>query len=290
MLIGKPYNSWGDITLKSKVKVSSGFQGVIPTGSFQNSRPSFNAEVEFEVEGTSEELKLAVEVMQEDLYQICRDKFDSVAEQERILKVKNDRKDFRFYTKDGQEYPSVTSILNYDTDFLIPEDELKQYASQGNIIHAQVAEYIRVGEWKLPKEIEGTTADLFILKSGSLQLSLDGWDFLAFLKKYPMENLTNGESVFNDKERYAGLPDGYGTHVGVYSIFDIKRTPEKTKNFMQMAAYAKASGKDVKQMIIIPLNDKTEQGFSKPIISTDIEKYYELFLYKRKEFRKVYGV
>jgi hypothetical protein len=275
--------------MKHKIKVSSGFQGVIPTGSFQNSRPSFNAEVEFEVD-TKEEVTLAVEVMQEELYRICRDKFDNVAEQEKIVKIKNDRKDFRFYLKDGQEYPSVTSILNYDSDFLIADDELKQYASQGNIIHAQVAEYITTGQWKNPKDIEGTTADLFILKTGSLQLSLDGWDFLAFLNKYPMEKLKNGEQVFNDKERYAGLPDGYGLYLGIPSIFDIKRTQEKTKNFMQMSAYAKASKEEVKQMIIIPLNDKTEQGFSKPIISSDIDKYFELFLYKRKEFKKVYGV
>lgn len=275
--------------MKHKIKVSSGFQGVIPTGSYQNSRPSFNAEVEFEVD-SKEEVALSVETMQEELYQICRDKFNSVAEQERIIKIQNDRKDFRFYQKNGQELPSVTSIINYDTDFLIPEDELKQYASQGNIIHAQVAEYIKTGTWKLPKDIEGTTADLFILKSGSLNLSLDGWDFLAFLKKYPMENLKNGEIVYNETERYAGIPDGYGTYNGLHSIFDVKRTPEKTKNFMQMSAYAKASGKDIKQMVIIPLNDKTEQGFSKPIVSTDIDKYYELFLYKRKEFKKAYGV
>ena len=275
---------------KVKIKVGSSFSGVIATGSFQNSRPSFNAEVEFEIDGDKDQISLAVESIQEELYGICREKFNSVAEQERIIKVKNDRKDFRFYLKDGIEYPSVTSILNYDSDFLIPEDELKQYASQGNIIHAQVYEYIKTGTWKTPKEIEGTTPDLFILKTGTLQLSLDGWDFLAFLKKYPMENLTNGEIVYNEKERYAGLPDGYGVFTSLNSIFDIKRTPEKTKNFMQMAMYAKASKEEVKQMIIIPLNDKTEQGFSKPIISTDIEKYFELALYKRKEFKRVYGI
>lgn len=275
--------------MKHKIKVSSGFQGVIPTGSFQNSRPSFNAEVEFEVD-TKEEVSLAVETMQEELYQICREKFNNVAEQEKIVKIKNDRKDFRFYQSPVGELPSVTSILNYDSDFLIPDDELKQYGSQGSIIHAQVADYITTGVWHKPQEIEGTTADLFILKSGSLSLSLDGWDFQSFLKKHPIENLSNGTVVINEHERYAGLPDGFGLVGGVLTIFDIKRTPEKTKNFMQMAAYAKASGKDIKQMMIIPLNDKTEQGFSKPIISTDINKYYELFQFKRKEFRKIYGI
>ena len=105
-----------------------------------------------------------------------------------------------------------------------------------------------------------------------------------------MENLKNGELVTNEKERYVGLPDGYATYNGVPSIFDVKRTPEKTKNFMQMAAYAKASKEKVEQMIIIPLNDKTLQGFSAPIVSADINKYFELFQYKRKSFKKIYGI
>ena len=105
-----------------------------------------------------------------------------------------------------------------------------------------------------------------------------------------MEKLENGDSVTNEKDRYAGTPDGYAVVAGVPTIFDIKRTPEKVKNFMQMSAYAKACGKKIEQMMIIPLNDKTEQGFSKPIVSSDIDKYFELFLYKRKDFKKVYGI
>ena len=280
--------------MKRKLKISASFQGVLPTGAYANMRPGFSAEEEFEFEDDGNGNSIVDDIItnrQQELQAICFENFRTEADKARIMKIREDRKDFRFYTlPDGSEVPSVTSILNYDTDFLVPEDELKQYASQGNIIHAQVAEFIKTGTWKEPKDIEGITPDLFILKSGSLKLSLDGWDFQAFLKKHPMEKLENGEKVINEKERYGGLPDGYSTVGGVSSIFDIKRTPEKTKNFMQMASYVKASGRDVKQMIIIPLNDKTEQGFSKPIISTDIGKYYELFLYKRQAFRKVYGI
>lgn len=276
--------------MKHKIKVSSGFQGVIPTGSFQNSRPSFNAEVEFEVD-TKEEVALAVEVMQAELYQICREKFDNVAEQEKIVKIKNDRKDFRFYQKDGQEYPSVTSILNYDSDFLVPDDELKQYASQSIINHVRVEEFIKTGEWKSPKDLPNVVPDLFILKSGSLQLDSDSCDFPELLKKFPLKELKNGKILFNNKERYAGTYDGECTYEGVPTIFDIKRTADKTKNFQQLAAYASCSGLEhIKQMMIVVLNDKTERGFSKPIISTDISKYQELFLFKRKEFARVYGI
>lgn len=275
-----------------KIRVEASFSGVLPTGSYANSRPGFMASMEWEEDFKNDEIrKFAMESAQQELQAICYQNFQSEANRARVLKIQEDRKDFRFYTlPNGEEVPSVTSILNYDSDFLMDEGELKQYASQGNIIHAQVAEFIKTGVWKNPSEIEGTAPDLFILKSGSLKLSLDGWDFTAFLKKYPMEKMENGEVVFNEKERYAGTPDGYSVVGGIPTIFDIKRTPEKVKNFMQMSAYAKASGREIKQMMIIPLNDKTDQGFSKPIVSTDIDKYFELFLYKRKDFKKVYSI
>ena len=278
--------------MKRKIKVEASFSGVLPTGSYANSRPGFLASMEYEADfATEAEVSMNIELAQQELQGICYKNFQSEANRAKVMKIQEDRKDFRFYTlPNGEEVPSVTSILNYDSDFLMDEGELKQYASQGNIIHAQVAEFIKGGVWKVPQDIEGIAPDLFILKSGNLKLSLDGWDFQAFLKKYPMENMENGESVFNEKERYAGTPDGFSVVGGISTIFDIKRTPEKVKNFMQMAAYAKASGRAIQQMMIIPLNDKTEQGFSKPIVSTDIDKYFELFLFKRREFKKVYGI
>jgi len=275
-----------------KIKVEASFSGVLPTGSYANSRPGFMASMEWEEDFKDDNIrKFAIESAQQELQALCYQNFQSEANRAKVMKIQEDRKDFRFYNlPSGEEVPSVTSILNYDSDFLMDEGELKQYASQGNIIHAQVAEFIKGGVWKSPSEIEGIAPDLFILKSGNLKLSLDGWDFPAFLKKYPMEKLENAEAVFNEKERYAGTPDGYSVVGGIPTIFDIKRTPEKVKNFTQMAAYAKASGRDIKQMMIIPLNDKTDQGFSKPIVSADIDKYYELFLFRRKEFKKVYGI
>lgn len=277
--------------MKRKLIISASFQGVLPTGSYSNMRPMFSASEEFEFEGENVVVDDVISTRQQELQAICYQNFEMEANKAKILKIQEDRKDFRFYQlTNGEDVPSVTSILNYDSEFLIDSEELKQYASQGNIIHAQVADFIKTGIWHKPQEIEGTTADLFILKKGNLSLSLDGWDFQAFLKKYPVEKLKNGEVVINEKERYGGLPDGFGVVDGKHTIFDIKRTPEKTKNFMQMSAYAKASKEKVDQMMIIPLNDKTDQGFSKPIVSTDIDKYYELFLYKRREFKKVYSI
>jgi len=279
--------------VKRKIRVEASFSGVLPTGSYANQRPGFLASMEYEAEFNSEdEISLAIETAQQELQAICYKNFESEADKARIIKIRDDRKDFRFYTmQDGTEVPSVTSILNYDTDFLVNEDELKQYASQSTINHVRVEEYIKTGIWKDPKDLEGITADMFILKSGSLQLDPDSCDFPEFLKKFPLTDLKNGKVLLNEIDRYGGTNDGECMYEGKPTIFDIKRTADKTKNFQQLAAYAKCKGMEhIKQMMIIVLNDKTERGFSKPIISDQIAKYYELFQYKRREFKRVYSI
>lgn len=276
------------------LRISASFGGKIPTGSFQNMNPSFYAEetVEFPNELKDDEANLYISLRQKELQGICYGNFEAEAIKAKLLKIKSDRKDFRFYPlKDGTEVPSVTSVLGYDTDWGIEEDELNQYAAQGNIIHAQVHSYIKDGKWREPKDIPGLTPDIFILKSGALHLPLEGWNFEAFLNKHPIKEMKNGRRIVNEKDRYGGEYDLEGLYDSVPTLCDVKRTPDKIKNFMQIAAYAKGEGMGhIKQMMIIPLNDKTDQGFSKPIVSRDIDKFYELFLAKRKEFKRVYGI
>lgn len=274
-----------------KIKITASFQGVLPVASYANVRPAFGAEEEFEIETeTTKDVDEIIETRHKELQSICSRSFEQEAVKAKVQKITADRKDFRFYKlPSGEEVPSVTSIINYDSEFLVDSEELKQYASQGNLIHAQVAEFIKTGEWKNPKDIEGTTADLFIIKKGSLGLSLDGWDFPSFLKKYQITKMENGVPVLNEEHKYGGLPDLIGIYEGKKTLCDVKRTPDKVKNFIQMSAYAKClSG--IEQLMIIPLNDRTEQGFSKPMLTSDIEKYFELFLYKRREFKKVYDL
>lgn len=252
----------------------------------------FSASEEFEFDGDDVVVGDVISTRQQELQAICYQNFEMEANKAKILKIQEDRKDFRFYKlPNGEEVPSVTSILNYDSEFLMDSEELKQYASQSTINHVRVEEYIKTGIWKDPKDIEGITADMFILKKGNLGLDYDSCDFPEFVKKFNVKDLKNGSLLLNEKERYGGTSDGECTYEGIPTIFDIKRTADKTKNFQQMSAYAKCSGMEhIKQMMIIVLNDKTERGFSKPIISTDINKYYELFQFKRREFKKVYSI
>lgn len=275
-----------------KIKVSAGFSGVISTGSFQNARPSYTAEVEFEIsEDRIDELRDIVAESQKNLQAVCYMNFKQDEQTQTIERIQRERTDFRMYG----DYPSVTSILNWDADFWVSAIELRQYASQGSLIHAQVSEFIKTGEWKPVEKIDGTWSDLVIVKQGNLNLPIEGWSFPDFLKKYPIENMICGETITSKKHCFGGTPD---IRVCYYkkkkTLADVKRTPQKIKDFKQIAGYIIAEEENgespYEQMMVIPLNDKTQQGFSKPIISKEISQYKQMFLKDRENFRKRYGI
>lgn len=283
------------------IKVASSYSGKIATGSYENASPFFSAEIEVGLtdqvvkDGSSPEQ--VIDTMQKKLQEICYQNFKAAEHKAIIEKIQKERSDFRWYeAKDIGTIPSVTSIIGFDSDFGIPPGELQQYASQSQICHAQVTHYILTGEWVDPEKLGEIWADLFILKKGNLMLEAGGWDFPGFLQKYPITEMRNGVALINKEKKYGGTPDFYGMPnfngaKRVKSICDVKRTVDKVKAFMQMAAYAKCPGnEDIEQMIIVPLNNKTEQGFSKPVVSCEIDKYNEMFLRKRADFEKVYGV
>lgn len=274
-----------------KIKVSAGFSGVIATGSFANARPSYTAEVEIETAGVEAAATGAVDKWQKALQEICYRNFKQDEQIQTIERIQRERRDFRMYG----DYPSVTSILNWDADFWVTAVELQQYASQGSLIHAQVAEYIETGEWKPVEDIDGTWSDLVIVKKGELQLAISGWSFPDFLKKYPVEKMVCGEPVVSEKHKFGGTPDiKVCYYEGKKTLADVKRTSQKLKDFKQIAAYIIAEEENgespYEQMMIIVLNDKTKQGFSKPIISTQISQYKQMFLVDRKNFFKRYGI
>lgn len=278
-----------------KVKVSAGFSGKIPTGSYQNSAPSFLAEVEYDTDLLGESLILDIDATQKRLHAIAYQNFKAVADSAAVEKIKSDLKGFRFYKTDRGEYPSVTTIIDPDYKPFIGEAELAVAVAEGNIAHAMAAHYIATGQWVDPKTLEGVGPDLLLLKGRFLEV----WDFPAMTRKYPMDKMANGRTLWNHAHRYAGTNDGECLYpLGgekdaeiVPTIFDFKRTADKNKNFTQMAAYAKCEGMEhIRQMMIIETNTKTQQGYSKPILSVAVDRYFEVFQDKRKTFTEVYGV
>lgn len=305
--------------MKIKIlKISSTFSGVISRGSYENSRPGFSAEVEFELdEPFSTNSTEIVDRWQKHLQKVCYDNFKACEEQAVIERVQREKANIHWYPDERGNLvlPGASSIVGISgTSTFISPDELQQYASQSNLCHAQVAHFIKtlrlengvmVGDWLDAKEVPDTWADLLILSKGDLKLETNGWDFPAFLKKYPISALENAKPSVNYEKRYGGTPDFLGIpefggtkgfeHVKkVKTLWDVKRTKELIKNMKQISAYKFMKDYlDVEQIGIVPLNNKTDQGFSKPTIESDpvrIQQYFSMFLKDREEFKKIFFV
>ena len=113
--------------------------------------------------------------------------------------------------------------------------------------------------------------------------------------KFMVKEMRVGERFFYDEEGYCGEPDfsGIPDFEGakkIPTIFDVKRTPDKIKNGLQLSAYCKKYG--VEQGIIVPLSDKNQQGYSKPLIfgEKELGGFFKVFKNKQEAFKKRYGV
>lgn len=284
------------INIRRTIKVEAKFEGCIPTASYANSRPGFMASEEFVLDCPKEEIDIVIADRQRELHLICFSQFQMAAEAAKFEKVQADLKNFRFYEEGGDKFPSVTSFLNYDKDFWCSDEDLKQYAAQGNLIDWEVRNFVETGKYVDSKDEPSLAADRWIIKSGKLQLALSGWDFRGFLAKYPIKNLKScKEPIFNHQFRYAGTPDLVGEYNDLPTLVSIKRTKNETDNFIQDSCYAKCKGmENIKQIIVVPLKSEQDggnaQGFSKPSVTTDIDRYFEIAKYKRNEFKKIYGI
>ncbi len=279
------------------MKITAQFTGVISTGEYENERPLFALEEELNHSPTDKQ----IQTRQEELYSICRSLFDRVQKESIVKRIEKQRKDLRFYPRNGEQYPSVTSIIGWDEDFFVSEEDLLQYAAQGEINHLKLYYYITENKWFESGKIPEAHFHKVILKKGNLNLPPDSGDLKGFLEKYPIAFIDAEKVVYNDEEKYAGRRDAYGVpeinkeweKLGVKNLntlFDLKRHKDEIKNFKQLSAYAKASKENIEQLIIIPVNDDTKQGFSKPVVTRNIEAYYKMFLQDREQFKKRFNL
>jgi len=272
-------------------EVSASFSGVIATGSYQNIKPSYSMSVELDSEDNAQKVFKSMRDM-------LRNIFKEEEQQAIVERIQKEREDLRFLPspKTGKLLPSVTSIINYDADFFVSPQDLTQYCSQGNCIDARVKHFVKTGEWVAAKDIKDLWTDIVILTKGSLKLPLDVGDFPGFIEKYPINALEVGERFFNDELGFTGetdlmgIPNKIKDALDIPTVFDVKRTPSKISNGLQLSAYCRNYG--FKQGIIIPLSDKTGQGFSKPVIYNEesLNGYFKMFQAKQKAFKKRYGI
>ena len=275
------------------IKIAGSFSGKVSTGSYENSSPFFSIE---ETYTDSQMNDAEMFGRSQFLTGKCKEMFDRQAQNLTIERIEKERGNIRFYSgcpECGGKHFSVTSVLGWDYDPTVSAEDLAEYAAQGNITHIRSAHFIETGEWLEPIKIPACWEHLHTLKFGKLGLNPDSGNFQAFIEKYPIENMKNGTVVWNCEQGYAGTPDFIGIpkfkgSEPVVTLWDIKRTVDKAKVFMQTSAYAKPLG--IKQVGVVPLNDSTDQCFSKPILTTEVDSYYEMFLARVKKFKDRYGL
>ena len=278
-----------------KIKVSASYTGVLPTAPYANARPGYAAEVEFESKNDILDEALISET-QKKLQDVCYANFKNDESKAIVERINRERLEFRFYyLDDGTPVPAVTSVLSVDKDWFVEADILRLLACEGTVRHALIAEYIKTAKMPDdPAKIDGVEFEWMLCKKAGIDVN--GFGFLNFLEKYPLGKMENGEKVISVEHRYGGTPDFWCVPEGkddiqaVPTCVDVKRTADVHENMMQIAAYIKASGRDVPQMLVIPINDKTKQGWSKPLVSTAVDKYFGMFLKKRENFKKRYGI
>jgi hypothetical protein len=265
-------------------EVSVGITGVIPIASYENLRPSFTATIEVQ-DGDNENEVIATGMA------LVNKHFELVVDKAKVDLIEKQYKNVRFREIGGVKYPSVTSILSWDKDWKISEDELSQYASRGKIVHKLIEIYLKTKKWVEPEDIKEPEIEeaVSILMSGSLKLHWNQCSYKKFFKEYEdgLEVDSIEQVVLNKEVRYSGQYDIKGKFQGKSSIIDCKTG---SYDMAQLAAYAVCE-RGIEQLIVFPVgitNNKT--GFMKPIVSTDIETEYKRFLYARDKFKRRFGL
>jgi hypothetical protein len=267
-----------------KIKeIRASLSGVIPIASYENLKPYY--EISAEIEPGDD-----VDAEFKKLKKIIRWHFEQEGNQAKADVIEKQYAGIRFYEKDGKKYPSVTSILGWDIDWKISEDELQQYASRGTIVHKLVELYLKEGSWANPLEIPELEGDVATLMGGSKKLSWNDCSHKAAvegimgdLKVVQLEN-----ELYNDENLYAGRADLVCLYKGKQTIMDFKTGT--TADMRPLAAYS-ACMKGIEQLVIVPVGPTdNKSGIKKPIVCTDIQGEYKKFLYARAKLRERCGI
>lgn len=289
--------------VNNQIEITTSFSGKISTGCYENESPMFALKQVIGIECVQDIccINIAdndIKTRAGELGELCRALFKEVEVQSKIEAIEKQRKDIRFYVINGIKYPSVTSILKHKIEFNIPQIELEQYSAQGTINHLIMAHYAKTNKFESPFDIPECDKYIKILLEGNLKLQPESGDIKALFEKYPIRIEKSEETVYNTIG-YAGTADIIGYPVmnsewekigaqNTLTVFDLKRTEDETMNFKQEAAYAKCCG--ALQICTLIVNDKTKQGFSKPNVTQNIDKYFVMFMQDFKEFKQRFGI
>ena len=270
-------------------EIRASLSGVIPIASYENLKPYYEIMAEIDKDENIDECF-------RKLKKTLRLHFEQEGNNAKADLIEKQYANIRFYEKDGKKYPSVTSILGWNVDWKIPEDELRQYAARGTIIHRLIELYLQDGKWADPLELDELENEVATLIGGSKKLT---WKDCSYQKA--VENIMQDvkvieleSEVYNDEQLYAGTMDLYCLYKGKNTIIDFKAGT--TRDMRQLAAYAVSKGVDqmmiaADQIMIVPVGPTDNKtGIMKPVVSTDVAGEYKKFLYARAKFRERFGI
>ena len=264
-------------------EIVSSFSAVVPIGSYENLRPGFEIRMDMaEGDNLDEAFKYANGYIKNML--------ESFANNAKADLIQKQYANIRLYEKDGKKYPSVTSILGWDTDWKITEDELQQYGSRGTIVHKLIELYLTEGKWRDPLEISELENDVAILMGGSKKLSWKDCSYIPAVEAImsDLKVLKQEAELYNDENLYAGRVDVICLYKGKKTILDFKTGT--TTDMRQLAAYS-ACEEGIESLVIIPVGPTdNKSGVKKPIACTDIVGEFKKFLYARSTFRSRFGI
>jgi len=278
-------------------EVTVNLSAVIPTGSYQNFKPMYELKAQLE-EGDNSQKCL------EDLRETIRKLF---AQDWTRLRDK-DKMDFltkvRWYEHEGKKLPSVTSVLGWaELNYKlrnpekfqfggVDEDELQEYGARGTIVHRQAQDWFENGmksDYVMKTEFPELLVEKQLLKESHLKVEDCNW--LGFIEKHGKDFTFEKNELRVIGEGYAGTLDFIGTYKGRLAIIDIKTTTNYTPRselnyFKQMAAYAKATGLEIKDLVIIPLTPSNKCGFGAPKVEEMSDNLFNSFNDDLKAFER----
>lgn len=274
-----------------ELKVSK--SGVIPIASYSNLRPGFEIVAEVGEDEDLEKCKLTLKRLSpifEGLQNVIDEQFAREENKAIVKLIEKQYKNIRFYKKNGKKYPSVTSIMGWDTEWKIPSYELNQYAARGTIVDRLLQLFLKENKWFNPQGLTELQNDVNTLLSGNLKLHWEDCTHIKFMEKYGEllgEPKEIQKAVFNEELGYAGTPDLIAPFKKLKSIIDCKTGGY---DFSQLAAYA-GCVEGIKQLVIFPLGPTNNvSGYSKPIVRLNWGDDWKRWLVMRGRFRENFGI
>lgn len=199
----------------------------------------------------------------------------------------------RYFTEDGNAYPSITTVLSIigkeailEWRARVGEEEAnkisRQAGTRGTAVHKLAEDYLNNEEdWK------GKHMPANLFSFNSIKPILDN----------RLNNIWMQEAfVYSDKLKCAGQLDCIAEFDGVLSIIDfktsrrVKKAEDITNYFIQLCFYAAAflerSGVAIKQGVIIMAVDNNE-----PLIfKINTYDYLQHFISVRKKYREMHNI